>query len=212
MARPSRNIDLQLLEAGRALLPETGCAGLSVRQLAARAGVNLGMFHYHFRSKDNFLRTLLQGTYDEMFARLETSVRGDAPRRDSLRAALLVVAGFMRDNRRLMLRLIADAICGQAVAADFLRNNLPRHLGVLASLMREAQQRGELIAMPGGQMLGFVVGAVGLPIFASAMFETGSLPAQAVLNQVSVEVLPDAAIAQRIDLALAALAVPGSKS
>jgi AcrR family transcriptional regulator len=34
-----------------ALLPQTGCAGLSVRKVAERAGINLGMFHYHFKSR-----------------------------------------------------------------------------------------------------------------------------------------------------------------
>jgi hypothetical protein len=28
------------------------------------AGVNAGMFHYHFKSKDNYLATLLQGLYE----------------------------------------------------------------------------------------------------------------------------------------------------
>ena len=50
MARPSQNVDQRLLEAGLALLPQTGCAGLSVRRLADHAGVNLGMFHYHFKN------------------------------------------------------------------------------------------------------------------------------------------------------------------
>lgn len=45
MARPSQNIDCALLDAGLALLPVTGCSGLSVRRLTEQAGVNLGMFH-----------------------------------------------------------------------------------------------------------------------------------------------------------------------
>ena len=64
MPRPSQNVDQLLIDAGLELLPETGCAGLSVRKLTEHAGVNLGMFHYHFRNKDNFVRTLLQRTYE----------------------------------------------------------------------------------------------------------------------------------------------------
>ena len=59
MTRPSQNIDQRLLEAGRRLLPDLGCAALSVRRLAAEAGVNAGMFHYHFRTKDVFLLSLI---------------------------------------------------------------------------------------------------------------------------------------------------------
>ena len=60
MSRPSRNVDALLLRAGRELYPETGAAGLSIRKVAERAGVNLGMFHYHFRTKEAFVRQLLQ--------------------------------------------------------------------------------------------------------------------------------------------------------
>jgi AcrR family transcriptional regulator len=61
MARLSRNIDQALLRAGRELFPRVGCGGLSVRALAEHADVNVGMFHYHFKTKDKFLDALLQG-------------------------------------------------------------------------------------------------------------------------------------------------------
>jgi AcrR family transcriptional regulator len=67
MPRPSQNLDLALLQAGHALFPDAGCARLSVRAVAAAAGVNVGMFHYHFRSKDDFLRALLAQVYEDVF-------------------------------------------------------------------------------------------------------------------------------------------------
>ena len=63
MPRPSRAVDEAMLRAGRALLPRLGCRGLTQRALAAHAGVQPGMFHYHFGSKDDFLRALLQQLY-----------------------------------------------------------------------------------------------------------------------------------------------------
>ena len=74
MPRPSQNIDQALLASGRALYPLHGCTGLSVRQICEHAGANLGMFHYHFRSKDNFLSTLLQTLYDEVFEQLQQKI------------------------------------------------------------------------------------------------------------------------------------------
>ena len=70
MARPSQGIDQALLRSGRELFATSGCDGLSLRALAEHAGVNLGMFHYHFKTKDNFLRALLQQLYEEVFARI----------------------------------------------------------------------------------------------------------------------------------------------
>ena len=43
MPRPSRNVDLLLMKAGRELLPTTGLRALSIRQITERAGVNLGL-------------------------------------------------------------------------------------------------------------------------------------------------------------------------
>ncbi|MCB2034217.1 MAG: helix-turn-helix transcriptional regulator, partial [Ottowia sp.] len=66
MPRPSRNLDQRLLQSGRRLYPRLGCAGLTVRAVADDAGVAPGMFHYHFDSKEAFLRQVLQQFYDEV--------------------------------------------------------------------------------------------------------------------------------------------------
>lgn len=208
MARPSQNIDQRLLEAGRRLLPDLGCAALSVRRLAAEAGVNAGMFHYHFRTKDVFLQALLQSTYDDMFARLQPAASAESSSvTENLRRALNIIARFVRDNRRLMLRLLTDAVSGEKLAADFLRANMPRHIAVVAELMDTALHQGRLSAIAPEQMIGFTIGAIGMPIIVGAAFETGQLPPMPALAHFASETLSDDAIAQRIDLALAALSV-----
>ncbi|MBK9083944.1 MAG: TetR/AcrR family transcriptional regulator [Sterolibacteriaceae bacterium] len=208
MTRPSQNIDQRLLEAGRRLLPDLGCAALSVRRLAAEAGVNAGMFHYHFRTKDVFLQALLQSTYDDMFARLQPAASAESSSvTENLRRALNIIARFVRDNRRLMLRLLTDAVSGEKLAADFLRANMPRHIAVVAELMDTARHQGRLAAIAPEQMIGFTIGAIGMPIIVGAAFETGQLPPMPALAHFASETLSDDAIAQRIDLALAALSV-----
>ena len=80
MPRPSRNVDQALFASGAVLYPQLGCAGLSVRAVAAHAGVTPGMFHYHFESKEAFLRTLLQRFYEDLFSRLSVPAgQGGAP-------------------------------------------------------------------------------------------------------------------------------------
>src|SRR5688572_9679727 len=101
MPRPSQNLDIALLQAGRALFPHTGCAGLSVRAVAERAGANPGMFHYHFKTKDDFLRTLLQQVYDEMFDGLSGALAHEGPALDRLREALIVVGALLREHRHV---------------------------------------------------------------------------------------------------------------
>src|SRR5687767_924697 len=156
--RPSRNLDRALLAAGRELFAQRGCAGLSVREVADAAGVNLGMFHYHFKTREAFLRALLQSVYEEMYSQLAVAgaaAAGATSALDRLRAALRFMGRFVRANRPMLARVLADALCHEPIALAFARENFPRHLGVLQALVKAAQDSGELAPMPVPQALGF---------------------------------------------------------
>ncbi|HEY3180951.1 MAG TPA: TetR/AcrR family transcriptional regulator [Casimicrobiaceae bacterium] len=204
MTRPSRNVDRLLLSAGRELFPETGVAQLSVRKVAIRAGVNAGMFHYHFGSKDLFVRQLLQELYDEMFANLELAARAPLPG-DALRAALNVLGRFARDNARLLRRLIADALSGDPLAREFLRANMPRHVGVLLGLIKSGQRTGVLRAMAPPHALAFLAGSVAAPILIGGTLADHDLVPGVAVGLPAL-IATDAAIAERVDCALAGLA------
>ena len=206
MPRPSQQIDQALLAAGRALLPSAGCAGLSVRALAEHAGVAPGMFHYHFGSKERFLRTLLAGVYEEMFGSLAAEVALPAEPLQRLRAALRLLARFARTQRTLLARLWADAMAGEPVARDFFREHAPRHVGVVMQLVAEAQAAGALRSLPPLQTLAFVMGAVPLPmIFVAGLVDAG-FAAPGGKAAFEAQVMSDEAVDARIDLVLAALA------
>lgn len=211
MARPSAGLDRALLASGRVLFPAVGCAGLSVRAVAEHAGVNPAMFHYHFGSKDEFLRTLLQQAYEEMFASFAGRVQVEGPAIERLRMALTALAHFARRNRQVLARVWMDAIAGEAVALAFFRSNGPRHIGVLFALLEQAHAEGALAELPPLQRFAYTMGAVLLPIvFVAGLVEAVALPALG-LAAYEAQVLSDAAIAERIDRALAALAAPGDK-
>jgi AcrR family transcriptional regulator len=211
MPRPSQNIDQRLLAAGRELFPDAGCAGLAVRAVAERAGVNPGMLHYHFHSKDGFLRALLQQMYEEMFATLAGEVAHEGPAIERLRAALLGLARFLRANRRTVARVWIDALSGAPVAREFMQANAPRHVGLLVGLLDQAQREGALRELPPAQRLALLLGGVALPlVFVAGLLDVGTLP-PALRRAFDTQVMDDAAIAQRVDLLLDALgAAPAS--
>lgn len=204
MPRPSQNVDQLLLDAGLELLPQTGCAGLSVRKLADHAGVNLGMFHYHFKNKDTFVRAVLQRVYEEMFSALTLKVDSKRPVLDNLRAVVATLARFGREQQALLLRMAADAMAGEAAVVEFFRANLPRHVAVVAGLIVQAQREGLIAKAPAPEVVAFLFGAVGAPVLIG-----GAVKAQApeaVLGVIERHVLSDAAVARRIDWALRGLA------
>jgi AcrR family transcriptional regulator len=207
MARPSRNVDQLLVQAAMELLPQTGARALSIRQVAEHAGVNLGMFHYHFKTKDVFVRSVLQQMYDGMFANLALEAHHSPSPIENLRGAMTVLARFARDNRLLLARLIADALSGEAAMIEFLRDNLPRHIGVMAALIAQAQSQGAVRKISSMQAVAFIASSVGAPIMlGTAAFASGAAPAP-LAKRFEREVLSNAAIAERVEMALAGLAV-----
>lgn len=210
MGRPSRHIDRELLVSGRALYADGGCGLLTVRRVAEHAGVNPAMFHYHFGSRDAFIRQLLQAVYDEMFADLTVvAEQAHVPAPDRLRASLRVIARFVRNNRHLLRHLARDALAGEPAVVAFARANLPRHFGVVHRLVAQGQREGRLRRVPLAQALAFIAGAVGAPILAgSALAESGLMPVQVALG-FEADVLSDDALDERIDLVLAGLEARG---
>lgn len=206
MPRPSQDQDQALLAAGAVLYPQLGCAGLSVRRVAEAAGVNPAMVHYHFGSKDAFLRALLQQHYEAMFSALSLSSQGDADVMERLAAALLGVARFVREHRPLIARVWADAQGGEAVAQDFLRSNAPRHLGVLMALLQAAEAQGRLPHQPLLTRFSFLMGAVVAPLLLVGGMQAVDAVPPALRTRVAGEVLSDAALQRRIEWALLGLA------
>ena len=205
MVRPSRNVDRALLASGAALYPRLGCAGLSVRAVAAHAGTSPGMFHYHFESKDDFVRELLQRFYDDLFEQIAPPAHEAGEPLARLRQVLLVLGRMLRQHAPVLRRVLADAGAGHAVAVQFLRRNMPRHLKLLLQLLAEAEAAGHIAPRPPLLRLTFLLGAVLAPVLLALLLkESGLLPTLA-RPQVGPQVLSDAAIAQRADLALQAL-------
>jgi len=211
MPRPSRNIDQLLIAAALELLPRAGTRALSIRQVCQHAGVNLGMFHYHFKTRDVFLRAVLQQMYDGMFATIAIEGERQSSPLDSLRAAITTLARFARDHRQLLVRLVNDAIGGERVAIEFLRDNLPRHIGLLSKYIAAAQREGLLRPVPPMQAFAFLVGAVAASmLIGSAVADSGLMPPP-LREQFDTSILTDEAIAERIDMALAGLALPPAR-
>lgn len=212
MAKPSHETEAALIAAGEAVIRESGFSGLSLRRVAARAGVNLGMFPYVFGTKEVFVRKVSQRIYDDFFQGFSLATSRTGRPIESLRRGLVQLGRFIRENRRLGLSLATDVMGRHAAARGFIARNLPRHAIVIVRLVRAAQRDGSLIRVPLPMALGHLMGCVAGPPLFVGMVEAGgfALPARLALPFVRHAVLSDAAIEQRVDLALAGLR-PGAR-
>ncbi len=212
MPRPSRQTDLKLIRAARELLPQCGASGLNLRAVARRAGVNLGMFHYHFGSKEAFIRRVLTDSYEEFFTTLTEQCVGchaDDPLK-ALEEAALCMGRFARDNRALLHALARDVLSGDRATVAFVRRNFTGHIGVMLKLLAETMGQGRIARMPLPTAMSFLAGAVAAPSLISeiAVRSAGGRKNRALLDGFFQDVVSDEAIRARVRLAIKALEAP----
>lgn len=167
MTRPSRNTDRLLIQAGRELLPECGGAGLNLRQVADRAGVNLGMFHYHFKSKDEFLKRIFSEIYADFLVNLKSNVDWDSESEviPALREALFNLLRFAAQNRSLIGVIFKDIISGNQVAIDFATENFHQHIGMMFKLIERGIQQKLIKPLPPPLIATFLGASLVGPMF-----------------------------------------------
>jgi AcrR family transcriptional regulator len=153
-----------MIEAAKKIVREKGCSGLRIRDITERAGVNLGMFPYHFRNARRFKRILLQELYDEFLAKLSLAAEGEGDPLVQLRDALVVIGKFFRDNRGLAASLLKDVLNGEKDVLKFGSKNLPRHGALILALLERCQKEGKLPKLAPFRALSFTMSALNGPL------------------------------------------------
>lgn len=106
MARPSQNIDKKLLEIGKKRLMSQGISGISIRSMCMESGINLGMFHYYFKSKENYIRILFKSMIDDLNAYWVKESAGLTTYKEKLKKVLFLNAKIMKEERGTMETII----------------------------------------------------------------------------------------------------------
>ena len=88
----------KILTAAATLFAERGFAGVSIRDIAAAAGVNKGLVFYHHESKAHLFETLLDEYYAAYSAALDAALASDGSRDDRLHRLLDANLDFIEDH------------------------------------------------------------------------------------------------------------------
>lgn len=210
MTKRTSDVPRRLLDAALTVARERGCGAIRVREVARAAGVNLGLFHYHFKTREAFLRRVLEETYSDFFSRLSLSAGRAGRPKDRLRAALTAIAFFSRDHRRMMVGMLRDAMTGDRLTVEFAAGHFPRHLPLVLGIYKEAVKAGELRDLPEPMALGVMMGAIAAPNVITTMVECSGAkrPLGRPVARFVSELLSDEALRERIDIVMAGLARP----
>jgi AcrR family transcriptional regulator len=127
-----------LLDAGARLFPERGYDGVSVEDLAKRAGVNKALISYHFGGKRSLYVAVLESVFAEMADRLATieEEAGGAP--EALHRFLVAFESLTRERRGFPALFLREAVSRGIEPA------VVPHLQRIIGIVRRLAERGAL--------------------------------------------------------------------
>jgi AcrR family transcriptional regulator len=189
-------------------MKDQGLSQLNLRDLAGKAGVNLGMFHYHFKTKDQFIKAVLKDTYARFFKDFSLQVEAEGEPLAKLRAALLSLALFSHENRHLILSLLQDALNRDPSAKDFGKQLMAQHSQVIVGLVLQCQKEGVLQQAPLPLVMSYIMPAATAHGMVLGLMEHVQADPQHISGMLASAASP-AALARRVDWVLAGLA-PGA--
>ncbi|GAB7045802.1 hypothetical protein JCM9534A_09280 [Catenuloplanes indicus JCM 9534] len=124
-----------------------GLEAISLRHVAAEAGVTTGMVQHYFATKDDMMRFALNGIIERTTARIEAAMArlSQPPGPADLVRTLLTTLLPLDDERRADGKVGLAFLAYSAVepgAADLLRDNTRQMAGFMADQVRAAQAAG----------------------------------------------------------------------
>ncbi len=205
MARKPSGIDKKLLAEGKSLIIKKGVSALSIRDLTDRAGVNLGMFNYYFKTKDKFVELILNEVYSDFLLELDSTENKEGL--EKLREQMFVIAKFARDNRSLILSSLNDVLSEEKVVKKFVRTKMKKHLVILGKTVLECKNKGLLIEAPLPLIITQIIGVVGLSNLIPELLKrlnVGS-PFNMAIKELTKKLTSDESLLLRIDILLKGL-------
>jgi AcrR family transcriptional regulator len=135
----------KLLAAATPLFAARGFDGVSVAQVAQRAGVTKALINYHFGGKRKLYLTIMTSTFSEITERVEHVVASGRPAPEQLREFVALV-GEMATTRRphfpaMMLR---EVMAGGAQLTPEVAPYLVRVLGAVRRIVEHGVRDGTL--------------------------------------------------------------------
>lgn len=128
--RPGEASRERILRAAHELVADRGLAGVTLREIAARAGLHNSSLFHHFPGKLEIVRAAFEGVLERVLPLLEPLGADDPPSLDVFVDTLETVAAYFHDapeDARFLLRAILDAetILGDYRSLDRSRGDHP---------------------------------------------------------------------------------------
>jgi TetR/AcrR family transcriptional regulator len=164
---PGRDTRDRILDGALAVFGERGFDGATTRDIAARAGTNLGLIQYYFAGKERLWRAAVDRVFDALGATLALAVPERLETREQLADVIRACVRFVAANPHFV-RLMNDECKRDGARMRWLVDRHGRRLYETAvAVLEHGRRRGFLADLPPVHAYYLFVGAAGM-IFSQA--------------------------------------------
>lgn len=137
----------KILQKAGELFAARGYDGVSVRDIAGAARVNVSAVSYHFGGKEELFREVIRDGFTGISGRLERIAAGDAPLRRRAELMLEEFFTFLLGNHSVSRIVFHEMAVGgkrlpEAAGAFWLKNS-----GLIKGMIRDGIRNGEIHSM-----------------------------------------------------------------
>jgi AcrR family transcriptional regulator len=140
--RKRTDTEQRILQVALRLFCEQGFAATTVEQIASNADIAKGTFFNYFSSKEQLIFAFGEHLVGRLAA-AAGAITDTAPIREQIRAAMHLLVGEWRGNKRLLRSVLSIGLASDHMSKQ-LGKLLARGRANVAVLMREAQLRREV--------------------------------------------------------------------
>lgn len=109
---------LEIIEAAGEILTESGIAGLTTKNLAAKMGFAESALYRHFKGKEEIILTMLRYLSTDMDSRLINSTKDIESPEEKLKAAFNNQFEFFKKNPHFLVAIFSDGLLEESNAIN----------------------------------------------------------------------------------------------
>jgi AcrR family transcriptional regulator len=198
MARPSSRLDKKMLDAGRKIVSKEGSGNLSIPRICMLAKANLGMFNYHFGTKENYIKLLYTNIKDEVTNYLDLASVKDKNALERIKYVMMKINVYIQKNPKLAESLFYEVLMHCGKGAIFVEKGIIPRFDHIIILIEEAQKEKLLDPdVPTAEIFGALVfGVIGTEIFKKYLLDTEKI------YQFSTPSVKDFSFEKKLDIVL----------
>jgi AcrR family transcriptional regulator len=207
MTRPSRNQDRLLIEAARKLIPKVGVSEMSIKMLSDEAGVNQGIFYYHFKSKSEFIRIVLESFMDEAQKEIKIKIPINLSSIEKLQYYLFSIGKVYCENIKFAVLMYRDLLNKDPVITEYQISLIEYQNDLYRPLIEECQKDDFIQKHYNLQdILSYCLSVIKGPIVLSEVINMFSDNKSEYLNKIKEELITEEAISRRAEMAVMGIA------